>query len=77
MWPTFTIGSVFFSVVWLGVLVLGAPALARRMDAERRRAGSNALLLVASYLFYGNWDWRFLSLIALSTAVDYVVAKLG
>ncbi len=31
------------------------------------------LCLVASYIFYGWWDWRFLSLIALSTLVDYVV----
>ncbi len=29
------------------------------------------LLLVASYLFYGFWDYRFLSLIALSSAVDF------
>ncbi|MGM0432765.1 MAG: MBOAT family O-acyltransferase, partial [Spirochaetota bacterium] len=34
----------------------------------------NALLLVASYVFYGWWDWRFLSLIIFSTLVDYVVA---
>ena len=33
----------------------------------------NALVLVASYVFYGWWDWRFLSLIAISTVVDYVV----
>ena len=33
----------------------------------------NLLLLVASYVFYGWWDWRFLSLIALSTLVDYWV----
>ncbi|MBK0329372.1 MBOAT family protein [Rhodobacteraceae bacterium F11138] len=33
----------------------------------------NRMLLVASYIFYGAWDWRFLSLILLSTAVDYVV----
>lgn len=32
----------------------------------------NLMLLVASYIFYGWWDWRFLSLIALSTLVDYV-----
>lgn len=31
----------------------------------------NLLILVASYVFYGWWDWRFLSLIAFSTAVDY------
>ncbi len=34
----------------------------------------NHLLLVASYIFYGAWDWRFLSLIAFSTIVDYIVA---
>ena len=31
----------------------------------------NYLLLVASYFFYGYWDWRFLSLILISTIVDY------
>ena len=34
----------------------------------------NILVLVASYVFYGLWDWRFLSLILLSTVVDYFVA---
>ena len=33
----------------------------------------NTLLLIASYVFYGMWDWRFLSLILLSTIVDYFV----
>ena len=32
------------------------------------------MLLVASYVFYGSWDWRFLSLIALSTVTDYLCA---
>jgi len=34
----------------------------------------NILLLVASYVFYGWWDWRFLSLIIASTFLDYFVA---
>ncbi|MBA99754.1 MAG: membrane-bound O-acyltransferase family protein [Saprospirales bacterium] len=33
----------------------------------------NIFILVASYLFYGLWDYRFLSLIALSTTIDYFV----
>ena len=33
--------------------------------------GQNRMLLVASYVFYGSWDWRFLSLILISTIVDY------
>jgi alginate O-acetyltransferase complex protein AlgI len=34
----------------------------------------NWMLLVASYYFYAAWDWRFLSLLLASTAVDYTVA---
>lgn len=33
----------------------------------------NLLIVIASYLFYGWWDWRFLSLILFSTIVDYFV----
>lgn len=33
----------------------------------------NLFLLCASYLFYGWWDWRFLSLIIFSSMVDYIV----
>jgi alginate O-acetyltransferase complex protein AlgI len=34
----------------------------------------NRMLLVASYYFYGSWDWRFLSLLFLSTVIDYTAA---
>lgn len=33
----------------------------------------NLLIVAASYIFYGWWDWRFLSLIFFSTIVDYIV----
>ena len=33
----------------------------------------NALLLVASYIFYGAWDYRFLLLLIFSTCIDYAV----
>ena len=33
----------------------------------------NLLIVFASYVFYGWWDWRFLSLILISTLVDYTV----
>lgn len=33
----------------------------------------NALIVLASYVFYGWWDWRFLSLILFSTLVDYTI----
>jgi D-alanyl-lipoteichoic acid acyltransferase DltB (MBOAT superfamily) len=40
-----------------------------------RRLGhtaQNRLMLVASYFFYGFWDYRFLFLILISTVIDYV-----
>ncbi|MCH3883188.1 MBOAT family O-acyltransferase [Tenacibaculum aquimarinum] len=33
----------------------------------------NSLIVVASYIFYGWWDWRFLSLILFSTIIDYSI----
>ncbi|GAA4470471.1 MBOAT family protein [Nemorincola caseinilytica] len=32
----------------------------------------NALVLVASYFFYGWWSWQFMGLLMLSTLLDYV-----
>ena len=34
----------------------------------------NCLILAASYLFYGWWDYRFLALIAATTLVTYTLA---
>ncbi|GHT02388.1 alginate O-acetyltransferase [Bacteroidia bacterium] len=33
----------------------------------------NLFLLVASYVFYGWWDWRFLSLIVISSLMDFLL----
>lgn len=35
----------------------------------------NFLIVAASYLFYGWWDWRFLSLILFSTIVDFSIGQ--
>ncbi|MDD3320185.1 MAG: MBOAT family protein [Paludibacter sp.] len=34
----------------------------------------NLFLLTVSYIFYGFWDWRFLSLILISSLMDYFLA---
>ena len=36
--------------------------------------GQNRLLIVASYVFYGWWDWRFLGLLVFSTVFDWWAA---
>ena len=33
----------------------------------------NLFILIASYFFYGWWDWRFLGLIIISSASDYCI----
>ena len=38
--------------------------------------GQNVLLLIASYVFYGFWDWRFIGLLVVSTLVDFSVALM-
>ena len=50
--------AVFFAIVHILYLLL-------------RHKWQNRMLLLASYVFYGSWDWRFLSLILISTIIDY------
>lgn len=58
---------VFFLVVYAAYLV-----------TQRSLRAQNLMLLAASYVFYGAWDWRFLSLIAASTLIDYTIGlRLG
>jgi D-alanyl-lipoteichoic acid acyltransferase DltB (MBOAT superfamily) len=60
----------FLCAVWFLYYQIG-----RRLRPENALRVQNALLLAASYFFYGYWDWRFLSLILFSTAVDYLSAR--
>ncbi|GHV81020.1 O-acyltransferase [Spirochaetia bacterium] len=41
--------------------------------AHKNIAAQNVLIVIASYVFYGWWDWRFLFLILFSTLTDYIV----
>jgi alginate O-acetyltransferase complex protein AlgI len=42
---------------------------------NRNLKSQNLLVVVASYVFYGWWDWRFLALVLFSTLVDYSVGR--
>ena len=55
----------FIFLIFLAVVVPFYYLLPRRYR--------NVFLLISSYVFYGYWDWRFLSLIVISTLVDYFV----
>ncbi len=55
--PTFVIFFILvFSLYWL----------------LRDRGRQNVLLLLASYVFYGMWSWKFLLLLMATTTVDYL-----
>jgi len=43
---------------------------------KRRREWQNIVILVASYVFYGWWDWRFLFLIALTSLTSWLSGML-
>ena len=43
--------------------------------AQKNLKSQNALIVFSSYVFYGWWDWRFLSLILFSTIVDYAIGQ--
>ena len=54
----------FFLIVYSGYLALG-----------KWYHKQNALLLVASYIFYGCWNWRFLFLLAFTSVVDFFISQ--
>ncbi|WP_025739880.1 MBOAT family O-acyltransferase [Aquimarina pacifica] len=43
---------------------------------SKKTSFQNAFILIASYVFYALWDWRFLFLILASTLVDYFMGQL-
>lgn len=57
---------VFNSLTFLIFAVLFFPAYFATRGRSRLWVG-----LIASYIFYGWWDWRFLSLIVFSTVMDW------
>ena len=54
----------FFAIVYVIYLAL-----------QGQRRWQNALLLIASYVFYGWWDARFTLLLALSTGADFLLGR--
>ena len=41
-------------------------------SCKRQLLWQNLLIVVASYIFYGWWDWRFLILIAITTVLSFL-----
>src|ERR1043165_5559572 len=56
---------IFFLVVAAAIAAL-----------DTRFAAKKAVLVVASYYFYAQWDWRFCFLLLFSTALSYGGGRL-
>jgi D-alanyl-lipoteichoic acid acyltransferase DltB (MBOAT superfamily) len=63
----------FNSITFL--VFFGAVFLLFWLIPKNQRRTRNLFILITSYVFYGWWDWRFLSLIALSSAVDFALGR--
>ena len=44
--------------------------------SNRKLQWQNAFLVIASFFFYGWWDWRFLGLMIFSAGVDFMTALM-
>ncbi len=60
---------IFFTIVLAVLLLLGV------FSGERIRQTKHRFLLLASYIFYGWWDWHFCFLMLLLTVVAYISAR--
>ena len=64
---------MFFNSFDFAIFLVIVLSLYFVLQGLQRPRLQNAMLLVASYVFYAAWDWRFTLLIAISTVVDYTV----
>lgn len=58
-----------------GFLIFLPIVLGLYFALQRHLKLQNTMLLVASYIFYGWWDWRFLSLILISSILDFLCGR--
>jgi alginate O-acetyltransferase complex protein AlgI len=58
---------VFFAIVILAMLIT-------KISIFSRQRTRHTILLIASYIFYGWWDWRFCFLMLVLTTVAYISA---
>ena len=73
LFPTISF-AIFFALVFpLYWLVIYSKAIWSHKRANTLR---KFLLLLASYFFYGVWDWRFLPLLLASTLLNYIFARI-
>ena len=66
---------IFFVIVFVTLLVAEGKTVGKKVSEAYVRRFKHIFLLVASYVFYGWWDWRFCFLMLSLTYIAYLSAK--
>ncbi len=66
---------IFFVIVFVILLLTESKPISKKITEQRLQSFKHVFLLVASYVFYGWWDWRFCFLMLILTAIAYISAK--
>lgn len=62
-------------LVFLTLVILIVLAVDKFIDLPKRRIVKHLILFIASYIFYGWWNWRFCFLMLLLTIISYFCSK--
>ena len=68
--------TISFAIFFVATLLLYWLSVSSRIFLGPKLANHlrKFILLLASYIFYGIWDWRFLTVLIGSTVVNYLFA---
>jgi alginate O-acetyltransferase complex protein AlgI len=66
---------VFFVIVYLSLLLFNSKKICAAVPVRSQLLIKKSILLIASYIFYGWWDWRFCFLMLFLTATAWCCAK--
>ncbi len=67
--------SIQFAIFLPIVFAIYWSAFREGEQVRQKLRWQNAFIVLVSYLFYGWWDWRFLSLIIFSSTVDFWIGQ--
>ncbi|MBE7056796.1 MAG: MBOAT family protein [Ruminococcaceae bacterium] len=66
---------VFFVIVYALILIFNLKIISEKVSEKKQLLIKHSILLLASYVFYGWWDWRFCFLMLLLTFVAFICAR--
>ncbi len=66
---------IFFIIVYLLILLFNSKRISSKVPEKTQMKIKHSILLVASYIFYGWWDYRFCFLMLFLSVVSWLCSK--